>query len=160
MVRYNNLVQAYFKDRVAFNMALAIYMEHGSAGIKRGVDMSSLNGVMTEEYQNSIVAVAEMLASADASVVLAFIQRAMDPVKGDDKLVPFLNHCGDEDGVCPICGDDVEYSDNEIDDDGTIAKWECPGCGATGKAGYAGVFSGHYDVQDENGNAFEERGGF
>ena len=63
----------------------------------------------------------------------------------------------DEDGICPICGGELELHDNEIDDDGTICRWECQSCHATGKSGYNAVFDAHYDVRDSDGNPIEGR---
>ena len=60
-------------------------------------------------------------------------------------------HC--EEGVCPICGGDIEYGDFEMHDEGATYDWECPKCGATGKEGYDLTFDGnHYNVCDANGN--------
>lgn len=37
-------------------------------------------------------------------------------------------------------------------DDGATLDWQCPKCGATGKAGYTFVFDRHSYVQDVGGN--------
>lgn len=56
-------------------------------------------------------------------------------------------------GICPICGEDIEYGDFEMHDEGATYDWECPKCGATGKEGYDLTFDGnHYNVCDANGN--------
>lgn len=58
-----------------------------------------------------------------------------------------------KDGICPLCGSDIEYEGAyDHDDDGATLDWTCPNCGATGKAGYTFVFDQHYKVQDANGN--------
>lgn len=61
-----------------------------------------------------------------------------------------------KDGVCPLCGKEIEYDGYYIfDDDGATLKWECPSCGATGKAGFNWVFDQHYCIQDKDGNDVE-----
>lgn len=58
-----------------------------------------------------------------------------------------------KDGICPLCGSDIEYvGAYDHDDDGATLDWTCPNCGASGKAGYTFVFDQHYRVQDTNGN--------
>lgn len=58
--------------------------------------------------------------------------------------------------ICPLCGAEIEYQgDQELDDSGSVVSWECPKCGATGKAGYNLVFDAHYQVCDANGNPVE-----
>lgn len=59
----------------------------------------------------------------------------------------------DEEGICPLCGAEIEYNgSHDIDDDGGTIPWECPNCEATGKEGYNRVFDRHYDVCDAAGN--------
>lgn len=52
------------------------------------------------------------------------------------------------DSICPFCGGGIEYQGDQeiVDDSDTRVSWECPSCGATGKANYHGVFSGHSDI--------------
>lgn len=96
---------------------------------------------------------AKDLSETPIDVIFAVIQREISPVKGDDDMIPFLNHYGDEDGVCPCCGALIDYEgDNAVDDSGTIVSWTCPKCGASGQSGYTGVFDGHYRVVDAAGN--------
>lgn len=58
-----------------------------------------------------------------------------------------------KDGICPLCGSDIEYEGAyDHDDDGATLHWTCPNCGASGKAGYTFVFEQHYKVQNTNGN--------
>lgn len=65
---------------------------------------------------------------------------------------------GDQSGVCPVCGGELRYTDNEQMDDGGVYHWICKGCGATGKEGYDEVFDGHhYEVRDEDGNEIPGR---
>lgn len=65
----------------------------------------------------------------------------------------------DEDGICPVCGAEIEY-DGDEDDDGNGGgwwDWECPECGATGRAGFDKVFDRHYNVVDKDGNPIPGR---
>jgi rubredoxin len=58
-----------------------------------------------------------------------------------------------QEGICPVCGEDIEYGDFEMHDEGATYDWECPKCGATGKEGYDLTFDGnHYNVCDADGN--------
>lgn len=60
----------------------------------------------------------------------------------------------DEDGVCPICGTEVEYDGCEEDNGsgGGSWGWKCPNCGATGDACFDRVFDRHYNVRNVMGN--------
>lgn len=54
-----------------------------------------------------------------------------------------------KDGICPVCGKEIEYVGSyEHDDEGATLCFECPHCGATGKAGYNFVFDDYYCVQE------------
>ncbi len=65
---------------------------------------------------------------------------------------------GDQEGICPICGGELEFGDNEQMDNGGVYPWTCKACGATGKQGYDEVFDGrHYDVRDANGGKIPGR---
>ena len=65
---------------------------------------------------------------------------------------------GDQEGICPVCGGELEFGDNEQMDDGGVYPWTCKACGATGKQGYNEVFDGrHYDVRDANGGKIPGR---
>lgn len=59
-----------------------------------------------------------------------------------------------QEGICPVCGGELEYTGvREDDDDGCTYPWSCTKCGAAGKEGYSLRFDGnHYDVQDCDGN--------
>lgn len=64
----------------------------------------------------------------------------------------------DMEGICPVCGAEIEYCDShEMTDDGGLIPWECPSCKATGKEGYNRVFDQHYDVCSENGEPIPDR---
>ena len=64
----------------------------------------------------------------------------------------------DMEGICPVCGAEVNYCDShEIMDDGGLIPWECPSCKASGKEGYNRVFDQHYAVCSENGEPIPGR---
>ena len=65
---------------------------------------------------------------------------------------------GDREGICPVCGGELEFEDNVQMDDGGVYPWTCPSCGSTGKQGYNEVFDGHhYDVRDACGDPIPGR---
>ena len=67
---------------------------------------------------------------------------------------------GDKQGICPVCGAEIEYHDNIKIDDGGVYEWTCPSCGASGEEGYDEVFDGHhYNVTDADGNKIPGREG-
>lgn len=53
-----------------------------------------------------------------------------------------------EQGICPFCGEMIEYVDNEINPSNLIAYWNCPHCGATGEEVYS--FIGHFNCTRNN----------
>lgn len=67
------------------------------------------------------------------------------------RLSPSQTGPVDAEGICPVCGAEIDYCDShEMTDDGGLIPWKCPSCGATGKEGYNRVFDQHYDVCSEN----------
>lgn len=63
----------------------------------------------------------------------------------------------DAEGICPVCGAELEYTGDTIPTcGGGMHPWKCPACGATGEEGFNEVFDGHhYNVQDKDGNPVE-----
>ena len=59
-----------------------------------------------------------------------------------------------ESGICPICGDALEYGVDELSEDGGSIEWTCSNCGATGEEYYKKVFDKHSNVFDCEGNPF------
>lgn len=65
---------------------------------------------------------------------------------------------GDKEGICPVCGGELEYRGIEVGDDGGVEHCECRECGATGDQGYDEVFDGHhYNVRDADGKPIPGR---
>lgn len=65
-----------------------------------------------------------------------------------------------QEDICPICGGELDFEEDvSLNDfsqpDGTLYKWSCPNCGATGMAGFFKTFDRHYNVLDGNGNPFD-----
>lgn len=65
-----------------------------------------------------------------------------------------------QEDICPICGGGLDFEEDvSLNDfsqpDGTLYKWSCPNCGATGMAGFCKTFDRHYNVLDGDGNPFD-----
>lgn len=59
---------------------------------------------------------------------------------------------GSEEGVCPECGEDLDYSDTELEGESFGYEYECPACGSTGTEWYDMTF----DTHTINGHEDEE----
>ena len=56
---------------------------------------------------------------------------------------------GQQEDFCPICGGELEWNgDRDIQDDGAVATWSCPKCGASGKAAWNLVFDEHFGIEE------------
>lgn len=155
---YQELEKACREDTATFRMAFILLCGCGAQNIGALTARALQGNMMTELYKERLVNLAKGMSETPSEVVLAVIQRALPPIWGDGNEIPHLHIFGDEEDICPVCGSEIEYDgDNQIDDDGTIVSWTCPGCGATGKSGYTSVFDGHYLVHDGDGNEIPER---
>ncbi len=71
---------------------------------------------------------------------------------------------GHKDGICPICGEEIEYIGYYMyDDDGATLDWRCPSCGATGKAVFDFTFRYHCVREGQvatHGSKINELSGF
>lgn len=64
----------------------------------------------------------------------------------------------DREGICPVCGAEIEYNDNIQLDDCGVYPWECPSCDARGEEGYVELFDGHhYNVVGADGKPIPGR---
>lgn len=73
--------------------------------------------------------------------------------------IALADDSSDRKGICPVCGGELDFGDNEQMDDGGVYDWMCSCCGATGQQGYEEVFDGHhYNVRDADGNLIPGRG--
>ncbi len=104
-----------------------------------------LGTLFTEGKLREIVDVCQRLAGLETKALVDYIHRGSLEIKDPG---------ADEEGICPICGGELEYGDDEPLDDGGVYEWTCPNCGATGKEGYNKVFDQHYEVYDGDGNPY------
>lgn len=139
-------------DRAALVTALELLMQNGRMVIQReehlalvSACVASLGGFYSEAKLCEIVTVCKALAELDLNVLVSYIRRGQL-----DLEVPGA----EEDGICPICGCELEYGEDIPDGDGGLQAWTCSGCRTTGKEGYHRLFDKHYDVRDENGKPF------
>lgn len=58
---------------------------------------------------------------------------------------------GDSDGICPVCGEHIDYENREIQDDGCVCSWCCEKCGCSGRLSEDIVFDQHFDIFDADG---------
>lgn len=107
--------------------------------------VASIGGFYTKEKLHEVVTAAKELASLETAELIRCLRCGSMEMKDPD---------ADKEGICPICGGELEYGDDEPLDDGGVYEWTCPSCGATGKEGYDKVFDKHYDVLDGDGNPY------
>lgn len=62
-----------------------------------------------------------------------------------------------EEGKCPICGSNkIYFSGSDIDSAGLTYHAECEECGTTFCECYDLVFAGHWNIEDKEGNRYED----
>lgn len=139
-------------DRVTLLSALTMLWQNGRETIQAkdisvlNADcMSSLGMLYTEKKLQEIAAICKELACLEPAELIRCLRCEGMEMQDPD---------ADEEGLCPICGGELEYEGDEPLDDGGVYEWTCPGCGATGKEGYNKVFDQHYDVHDGDGNPY------
>ena len=139
-------------DRVTLLSALTLLWQNGREVIQaKDISaltadcMSSLGTLYTEKKVQEIAAICEELACLEPAELIRCLRCEGMEMPDPD---------ADEEGICPICGGELEYEGDEPQDDGGVYEWTCPSCGATGKEGYNKVFDRHYDVHDGDGNPY------
>lgn len=154
MKNYEKIADFCNEDPVLFQQAFVAFAGLGAVKMKHLTPaMFDDKNDLSDEDIEKVVEMAKLMAELSSDALFAIIQRNLPAVEGDDKEVPFLHEFGDEDDICPCCGAEIKYcGEHDPDDSGYTIDWECPECGATGKAGYTAVFARHYKVRDAIGH--------
>ena len=141
-------------DRVTLLSALTLLWQNGRESIQsRDIStltagcMSGLGTLYTEKKIQEIAAICKELACLEPAELIRCLR-----CEGMEMQDPGA----DEEGVCPVCGGELEYECDKPQDDGGFYEWTCFDCGATGKEGYNKVFDRHYDVYDGDGNPYPD----
>ena len=113
---------------------------------------------LKEEDKERAALIARRITATDITTFLGLIQREFETEPTDgERLPPYPTPL---DRICPVCkkdmGDDCwDGSESEYDSEGGVTAWECPHCGATGRAIYGTPpFLTHADVVDGEGTPF------
>ena len=129
---YAQLKDAYGKTYgyAAFPTALQFVMNHGCDAIRQ-MCRKDITDMLPDEYKSdvkdSIAELALLLADTDSEVILAFAQRDSLPIEDEERLPP-LHPDGDKEGICPICGGEIDYcGEHELNDTG----YSIAGCAPT-----------------------------
>lgn len=137
---------------VTLHMALDMLLHNGRRVIQREEPTvllanckANIGNFVMEDMLREMVEVCQRLAALETGVLLTYIQH------GDLHITA---PGAEEEGVCPICGCELEYGNDVLLDEGGYREWTCPGCGATGKEMYDKVFDQHHDVRDGDGNPY------
>lgn len=143
-MEYEQFKKLAMGDRAILFAALSLLMQNGSAAIQAETETalvdvctSALGAFIVKEKICEIVSVCKALAGLELNVLLAYIRHTDMGVQLPD---------ADEEGICPVCGGELEYGNDNPTDNGGLIDWTCPDCGATGKEGYDKVFDRHYCV--------------
>lgn len=158
--KYKELEKQYLDTPVYVNIAVYCILNHGMKYFKENpmVPGDMDGNLFADDAKKSIASLVNCLADTKPNILLAYIQRVMDPPAPCEDIPPLHPH-GDEENICPVCGSEVESNwDYQLDENsGMNFSWICPGCGATGKSGYNEVFDLHYQVCDAAGNKIPGR---
>lgn len=158
-------IREIYKDEghMLFILAFSILQQHGTAKVKELRQTESYSRVdfgnlISEEGKEKAIVAAIKMADAPLDVLLAVIQREVvlfeDP---QGERIPYLHSFGDQEGICPLCGGELEYEgDQEIVDNGTLTSWTCTNCGSTGKEGADIVFERHYNICSPDGRKIRD----
>lgn len=164
----SNIIQSYLNARsedefqgVDSTITHTIYFPDGmSMDIKccGCQDDSSWTEAVLFDQNGNQVACTEVCDNYDGTWELEYggiIHRAIVSMEKGDADSGFL---ADAEGICPVCGAEIEYDGcNEVDDDGGLIPWHCPSCGATGSEGYNRAFDRHYNVCSADGKPVPSR---
>lgn len=139
-------------DRVALLTTLELLWQNGRSVIQ-AQDVSTLTAncvfglgkFYTAEKLSEIVLICKELAGLETYALVDYIHRGSLEVKDPG---------ADEEGICPICGGELEYGSDVSLDEGGYREWRCLGCNAAGKEMYDKVFDEHYDVIDSSGKPY------
>lgn len=160
METYKKLARLCKQNPAVFGMAFSICLDVGAENVRKGFTIGDMPvcKLFEPDFIEQVVEATTMIANASPGVVTALLQREATPIEGDGEDIPPRHYHGDEDGICPVCGAEINYlGDNQVDDEGTSVSWECPECGTSGKSGYTSVFDRHYDVTDSLGKSIPGR---
>lgn len=87
------------------------------------------------------------------------IERCAAMYDGVYFLLSSAEEAQDKDGICQSAAPKSSVTATKMmhGNGGGWWDWECPGCGATGRAGFDKVFDRHYNVVDKDGNPIPGR---
>ena len=124
-------------NRMVLLMAIDLLMQNGRTFLQNTEITVLVTALKTDtkklfaEYLlEEIVNTAKELAPLRTCQVLDYVKRSeLDFKKPSDP----------ESGICPICGDALEYGVDELSEDGGSIEWTCSNCGVTGEEYYKKV---------------------
>ncbi len=122
-------------DRVVLITALELLWQNGRAMIQSeevskltAGCVSSLGGFYTEEKLHEVVTVCKELAHLETAELIRCIRCGSMEMKTPD---------AEEEGICPICGSELEYGDDKPLDDGVSMNGRAPAAEPPAKRGTA-----------------------
>jgi|GEM_PF-2695453 len=162
---YERLKRFYIgHDAALTQIALDVFLHAGAEHLdKHCVRDLYIGGAFSEDVKQEVREMVMLMKYAEPNVLLAFVQREMLPYEdATGKDIPLLHPNGDEDCVCPVCGEGVcseseprMGGEDELDIE---SDWYCPACGATGTSVFKHRFDRHMNVTDKQGKPIKGRG--
>ncbi len=147
-MEYQDFKKLYCEDPIIFHLGMELFNGMGRDALLASTDQvlcaavtKKLIALMAEDRIANAVNAAKDFASLSAVERLAYAGRC--GIKLEDDPV-------DEPGICPLCGETLEYEDAYSGK--LLRNWRCKGCGAKGKEAYRKVFDSHYSVLDSSGH--------
>ena len=113
-------------------------------GLTKGY-ASDLGKIYSAEKLHEIVSICKELADLETNALVDYIHRSNLETSDPD---------ADKEGICPICGDSLEYGADKSTGDGGVITWTCSNCGAAGEEHYKKIFDKHSNVFDGEGCPF------